>query len=284
MRRLAVLVVLLLVIAGCSNRLGYRFADTFIEWRLADYVTLSGALDDQVSASIDALHVWHAQTQLPLYRDTLIELRTLIINNDLTEADVFRYSTVIYGWWENVRIEVEPYALLYVPQLNESQRWQILKKLNDDIEERRQEIADTEFTEVLQRSQKRMEKSLSGWIGRLESSQTRYLKSWLRQREDTREQWLSYQQLWRDEFAEVLLNTHQPEQFERRLQQLILQPEQLRPAELQVLIEQGRETTLQMIYALYETLTPRQKYRLVRTLDDYISDLDSLIAAYANSP
>ena len=281
MRRLAVLMICLLGLVGCSNRLGYRFADTFIEWRLADYVTLSGQFEDEVSATIDTLHRWHAQTQLPRYRDTLAELKHLIITNELTEDDVYRYSDVIYGWWQAVRIEIEPYAVHYLPQLSDKQREQLLQKLNDDISERREEIAETDYAEVLKRSQKRMENSLSDWIGRLEPAQTRYLNRWLEQRQDLRWQWLDYQQIWLDEFTEVVTTSDQ-DAFAQRLQQLILQPEQLRPADFQVSIDQGCEATLQMIFSIYQSLTPKQRHRLVRTIDGYIGDLDSLIAHYVN--
>ncbi|CAI8160462.1 MAG: Uncharacterised protein [Pseudidiomarina mangrovi] len=281
MRRLTVILLSLLVIVGCSNRFGYRFADTLVEWRLADYVALSGQLEDDVSASIDALHLWHAQTQLPLYRQHLTELRNLISNDELTEADVLRYSDIMYSWWGNVRVALEPYALRYMPQLSVAQRQQIIETIQADIDERREEIAETEFAELLKRSQKRMENNISDWIGRLESGQMRYLRRWLDQREDVRLLWLDYQQLWLDEFS-LVLNQSDQQQFEQRMRELILTPEQMRPEALQQSLETSREATLTMIYSLYQSLTPKQKHRLVSTINGYLDDLDSLIADYAN--
>ena len=281
MRRLTVILLSLLVLVGCSNRLGYRFADTFVEWKIADYVSLSGQLESDMSASIDELHLWHAQTQLPIYRHYLAELRSLIINDDLTEADIYRYSDIMSGWWETMRVQVEPYALRYMPQLTAAQRQQIITKIQADIDERRQEINDTEYSETLKRSHKRMEKSLSGWIGRLEPGQLRYLRRWLDQRQDVRVMWLDYQQLWLDEFSLVMLQTD-AEPFQQRLSELILQPEQMRPEALQQTLDVSREATLIMIYSMYQSLTPKQKHRLVRSIDGYLGDLDSLIERYAN--
>lgn len=281
MRRLTVILLSLLVLVGCSNRLGYRFADTFIEWKIADYVSLSGQLEKDISASIDELHLWHAQTQLPIYRAHLAELRILIINDDLTEADIYRYSDVMSGWWETLRVQVEPYALRYMPQLSAEQRQQIITKIQTDIDERRKEINDTEFGEALKRSHKRMEKSLNGWIGRLEPGQLRYLRRWLEQRQDVRLMWLDYQQLWLDEFSLVMLQTG-TEPFQQRLRELILEPEQMRPEALQQNLDSSREATLIMIYSMYQSLTPKQKHRLVRSIDGYLGDLDSLIERYTN--
>lgn len=281
MRRLTVILLSLLVIVGCSNRFGYRFADTLVEWRLSDYVSLSGQLEDDVSASIDSLHQWHAQTQLPLYRQHLTELRNLISNDELTEADVQRFSDIMYSWWGNVRVAVEPYALQYIPQLSVAQRKQIIETIQADIDERREEIAETEFAELLKRSQKRMENNISDWIGRLESGQMRYLRRWLDQRDDVRLLWLDYQQLWLDEFS-LVLNQTDPQQFEQRMRELILTPEQMRSEVLQQSLETSREATLTMIYSLYQSLTPKQKHRLVNTINGYLDDLDSLIADYAN--
>jgi hypothetical protein len=282
MRRLTIILLSLLVLVGCSNRLGYRFVDTFIEWKLADYVSLSGQLATDVSAGIDELHLWHAQTQLPIYRSHLAELRGLIINDDLTEADMYRYSDIMTDWWQAVRAQVEPYALHYMPQLSMPQREQIIQKIQADIDERKEEINASDFAEVLKRSHKRMENSLNGWIGRLESGQLRYLRRWLEQRQDVRVIWLDYQQLWLDEFASVLMQDDS-ELFQQRLSGLILQPEQMRPVALQQSLDSGREATMIMIYSMYESLTPKQKHRLVRTIDGYLADLDSLIVRYANA-
>lgn len=280
MRRLTVLIISLLVLVGCSNRLGYRFADTFIEWKIADYVSLSGQLERDVSASIDELQMWHAQTQLPLYRAHLIELRTLIINDDLTEADIQRYSDIMAGWWDNVRIQVEPYALKYLPQLSAAQRQQIIDTIQADLNERREKLTETEFSEVVERSQERMEDSLNDWIGRLQPGQLRFLRRWLDQRQDVRGLWLDYQQLWLDQFTQVLNNADEAT-VQQRLSTLIVQPEQMRSAELQQSLDTSRAATMQMIYSLYQSLTPKQKHRLVRTLDGYLGDLDSLIEHYA---
>jgi hypothetical protein len=283
MQRLAVLFIAVLVLVGCSNRLGYRFADTFIEWKLADYVSLSGQLSADVSSSIDELHLWHAQTQLPIYREQLAELRQLIISDELTEADMYRYSDIMSGWWETLRTQIEPYALHYLPQLSIAQRQQIINKIQSDIDDRQKNMTATEFSEVLKRSHKNMEKSLNSWVGRLEPGQLRYLRRWLEQRQDVRLMWLDYQQLWLNEFTLVMMQDNS-EQVQQRLSALILKPEQMRPELLQQSLDSGREATMIMIYSLYQSLTPKQKHRLVRTLDGYLGDLDSLIERYASVP
>ena len=280
-QRLAVIVLTLLVIVGCSNRIGYRFADTFIAWKLADYVALSGTLEEDIGASISELHRWHAQTQLPIYRAHLAELRLLIINDDLTETDISRYSDSMASWWDTLRVRIEPYALRYLPALSEPQRRQIIDKIQSDIDEEKDEINTTEFAEVLKRRQKRMENTLSDALGRLESGQLRYLRRWIQQREDLRLTWLDYQQLWLDEFSTVLLAFEQP-QYQQRLKSLIIEPEQMRSEDLQQAIDRSREATFIMLYSIYQSLTPKQRHKLVRTLDGYLSDLDSLIEHYAN--
>ena len=46
-RLLITCITITLLLTGCTAQLGYRFADTFIEWRLEDYVELIADLIDE---------------------------------------------------------------------------------------------------------------------------------------------------------------------------------------------------------------------------------------------
>lgn len=67
-RILLPLVAIRPVATACSStRLGYDATPTWLGWRLDRYLGLGAGQREMASASIDALHRWHRQTQLPAY-------------------------------------------------------------------------------------------------------------------------------------------------------------------------------------------------------------------------
>lgn len=281
MKQLFTLILIILVLTGCSNRLGYRFADTLVEWKLDDYVDLSGDLERDVSASIDELHRWHAQTQLPAYRELLLKIRTDLTREDLTEQDLLLLSTAIYGLWENIQLQVEPYAQVYLPRLTATQRAQLVKTIQKDLNEDIEKVQEEgSYEESRKKRYKRMKDSFSEWLGTVNEAQLQYMNQWLEQRDDMRMDWISYRQSWLDNFAEVLNAPSAPD-YQQRIYALMVAPEQFRSPELQARIEANRAASIKLVHQIYQSMTAKQRRHLLDMIDGYLEDLDSLIETFS---
>ncbi|MDX1706494.1 DUF6279 family lipoprotein [Pseudidiomarina sp.] len=281
MKQLFTLILIVFVLTGCSNRLGYRFADTLVEWKLDDYVDLSGNLERDVSASIDELHRWHAQTQLPAYRDLLLKIRTDLTREDLTEQDLLLISTAIYGLWENIQLQVEPYAQVYLPRLSAAQRDQLVKTIQKDLNEDIEEIKEQgSYEDSREKRYKRMQDSFSEWLGTVTEAQLQYINQWLDQRDDMRMDWVSYRQRWLNNFAGAISEPSAAD-YPQRIYALIVQPEQLRSPELQARIEANRAASIKLVHQVYQSMTAEQRRHLLDTIDGYLEDLDSLIETFS---
>jgi hypothetical protein len=69
----------MLVLQGCSTvRLAYNQAPLVVDWYLNDYVDFSAAQKPALKSALDQVHVWHRQTQLPAYVETLQKMQRQI--------------------------------------------------------------------------------------------------------------------------------------------------------------------------------------------------------------
>lgn len=273
---LVVVVVLTLLLSACSTQLGYRFADTLVEWKLNDYVSLNSQQEQSVDQAITTLHHWHATSELPYYSAQLKQLRDKIATDTLTEADlVALYEQLLIAWQRMLR-GVEPYALEFLPQLTDQQVSELLVNLREKQREEQEESLEVDGSERVKQIRRRAEKNARTWVGQTTKVQERLINGWVVERLDTRELWLDYNSVWLDEFAQALEQRQQPEIFEPELLRLFYQPQQLRSEELVAYIEHNQQLTIALMYQMYESLTDRQRRRVLSKLDGYIEDMNEL--------
>lgn len=273
---IVVVVVITLLLSACSTQFGYRFADTLIEWKLNDYVSLNSQQEQSVDQAITTLHQWHATSELPYYAQQVQTLRDKIANDSLTEADLVTTYEQFFIAWQRMLNAVEPHAQEVLPQLSDEQVAELILNLREKQREEEEELLEDSDSERAKRLIRRAEKNARSWLGQVTKVQQRLINRWVVERLDTRELWLDYNQRWLNEFENTLQQRHQSEQFNQDLQQLFYEPQQWRSEELRTHIEHNQQLTLALFYQLSETLTERQRRRVVDKLDGYIEDMNEI--------
>jgi hypothetical protein len=266
--KLLTIIVVTLLFSGCSTQFGYRFADTYLEYQLGKYVDLDDPLAGEVSASIDALHQWHAQTQMPAYAAFLTKLIDAVENDRIDAQQLNTYADQAYGFWRVIRQQAEPYAQLYPPRLDQTQREQLVAKLRKDLAREREEDQNADPRERQRERFQRTIERAEEWLGRLEPEQLRLLHRWMAQRESNDDLWYAYQVAWLDAFEQTLQDP-QAEDFSRSIERLMTNPEQWRSEELQQSSQYSRAMTIEFFVAMYATLSVEQKRRIRNKLADY---------------
>ena len=278
-RLLITCITITLLLTGCTAQLGYRFADTFIEWQLEDYVELNNDQQQQVSALIDELHVWHAQNELPKYREELAQLRTKIAENTLVYDDIDRVENKLWDFWSTVQQRVAEHADL-LQQLSASQRKALIDAMQSKLEEQReeeQEEAQSELLEQIDRVSRREER-IKDWTGSITEQQQTIVRQWVRER-PTGGYWLNYRARWNDEFADALLS--EPMDMDA-INALIVEPRQLRSQAHKDYTEVRTAVRHKYLWKLHQSLTDQQRQRLLEKADEYLALLDDLIADFAD--
>lgn len=273
---IVVVVVITLLLSACSTQFGYRFADTLIEWKLNDYVSLNSQQEQSVDQAITTLHQWHATSELPYYAQQLQTLRDKIASNTLTETDLVATYEQFFIAWQRMLNAVEPHAQEMLPQLSDEQIAELTENLREKQREEEEELLEYSDSERSKRLIRRAEKNTRSWLGQVTKVQQRLINRWVVERLDTRDLWLDYNQRWLNEFEKALQQRQQPEQFNNYLQQLFYNPEQWRSEELRSRVEHNQQLTLVLFYQLSETLTDRQRRRIVDKLDGYIEDMNEI--------
>ncbi|WP_322405743.1 DUF6279 family lipoprotein [Idiomarina sp. PL1-037] len=276
MYRLLAVITFLILIVGCTANLGYKFADTLVEWKVKDYVDLTGEQEELLAEKVDEMHLWHAQTQLPLYRNELKNLRDKVDKQTLNKKDISDFEDKLWTFWDNVLVRTEAEASL-LATLSLKQRQQLIRRLEETQEDRYQRFQDDQEENPILRSLDRIsevEEDLEGIIGSLTKEQDKLLRSWVADSPELRGQWLSYRSNWLGEFEKALLKQTIDE---NRLSALILDPQQLRSEELQQKADENSQFRKAFLWDMYQSLTGEQRKKVIEKADEYIDLLDSLI-------
>ncbi|WP_417658300.1 DUF6279 family lipoprotein [Pseudidiomarina sp.] len=271
-----VAVTLVLLLSACSSQLGYRFADTLVEWKLDDYVELNEQQEQRVDTAITSLHYWHATSELPFYAEQLQQLRDQVADKQLDEASLIAVYEQVFVAWQRMLSGLRPYALELLPELSDAQVTQLMQKLNERQQEERDELAEYDDSELVQRTRKRAEKNARSWLGQLTPLQERLIRSWVSERLPTRALWLDYNEKWQSSFQETLMIRQDTERFAAQLDRLMFEPQQLRSEQLKAGIQTNQDATLSLILKLEQSLTDRQRRRVLAKLDGYIEDMQEL--------
>lgn len=280
-RRFIFIVLLLsVIVTGCSTQFGYRFADTYLEWQLGKYVSLSGQLETDVDAAIDELHLWHARSELPRYRDLLDDLLHDLDQGNVEAQQLFDTTDRMFALWQRIRSQVTPYAQTFIPRMSAEQRQELIDNLRERLQEEREEEAERTPEERFERSFERMQERAEEWLGRIHPEQRRMLRRWLQERERSDTLWLNYQERWLEEFEKVITEP-EADTFALKLEALFTQPEQLRSEQLQQQSQANRELAVAVILVIYQSLSPQQEQHLKNKLRDYRATLTALIDEYA---
>jgi len=273
------LLAMLTFLVGCSTQLGYRFADTIIEWQLSSIVELRPELQRDVDQVITDLHQWHAREEMPRYQQELAKIRTAIANDEVDAAFLDTSYEAVWQAWQRILEQLEPHAQSLLPRLNDAERAQLRESLEQRQQQQIEEFKERQQEDQPQRRLQRAEKNIKTWLGSVNSEQRQLLRQWLAQRVDNQQQWLLYSMQWQAQFL-LLVDYPQQQDFEQQLKLLMFSPHELRSDELQQSIETNRVLTTDLVLAIYASMDAKQKRHLLRKIDGYLDDIDGIVRYY----
>jgi len=273
------LLAMLTFLVGCSTQLGYRFADTIIEWQLSSIVELRPELQRDVDQVITDLHQWHAREEMPRYHQELAKIRTAIANDEVDAAFLDTSYEAVWQAWQRILEQLEPHAQSLLPRLNDAERAQLRESLEQRQQQQIEEFQERQQEDQPQRRLQRAEKYVKTWLGSVNSEQRQLLRQWLAQRVDNQQQWLLYSMQWQAQFL-LLVDYPQRQDFEQQLKLLMFSPQELRSDELQQSIEANRVLTTDLVLAIYASMDAKQKRHLLRKIDGYLDDIDGIVRYY----
>ncbi|WP_199611674.1 DUF6279 family lipoprotein [Flocculibacter collagenilyticus] len=273
--KLVVATSLVVMLAGCSVSFTYKYLDWLILWRVDDYITFNSQQDVLFETELDQLIQWHKSTEIPRYITFLDKLsRYLNADAGVNEEQV---SSIIHdlrdAWLRLSEAGYLPLSKLAL-SLSPQQIKALTASIEDDINEAESEIGTVE--EQQDEFYDNSIEFLSDWIGNLTTEQKALLIAWSEQKAPTRLRHLTYKKAWLAHLKYTLMRRENQPIFSKEFKRLITELDTFKTAEYLAIREQNRALWVRYIVQLSKSLTPQQKKRATKKLDELRTELKQI--------
>jgi hypothetical protein len=276
--RILVTVLLALLLSACSRiQLAYNNLDWLLPHYLRSYMPLSDNQDSLLEAGVDNFLHWHCSTQVANYAQLLREVDRRFRSDDLTWTELETFNDSVQQAWTGILQQASPALGVILLTADEAQ----IKELFEGFEERNsewlEEFKATSDEELRDDYRDRMSKELQRWFGELDERQEQRLVVWSRQFQPLGLQGLEVRQRWQSRLQEIMKNArNDPEAFQRKFAELLINPDTLRTPLYQQRLDHNRNVTIDMLYSIVQQLSDAQKYQLKRQVEAMAGDFDDL--------
>ncbi len=267
----ALLLLVFLVQSCVSLNTLYGWIDTYIKWEVDSFFDVTAEqeafMDRQLKALIDS----HKTDEMPKYISFLQEIKSRLQRKvEFADIDWFRDSLRQYN--ANIAHILADDVAEFLSGISENQVVYLREQLVEDNES---------WLEEHNSKGNRFEKTherVENWIGDLTDEQKERIaeiyKSNIRQHELRYRRRLTSQK----RFMEALEGRSNKRELKANLLAWYLKPEQYYSQEYQQTNKISMARTTEMVLMLDQTATPEQREHINRKLDDYIAQLQAILA------
>lgn len=271
-----------LALAACSViRIGYNHADTLIVTTLDEYLDLDDEQTQWARGRAAALLDWHRSTQLRGYA-AVVESARAKLAGPVTAADVLAFNGAVNARLAALGERAAPDLAQLALTLKPAQLDRASRELGSDIAKSRRKLTKVAAKEALEVRVEEYADRVDTWLGSVSREQLALLRSAVADRSADAEWWVGERELRHRELVTVLrrIQTEQPseavatEWMRAYFERLSRPPESDRRAK----IEAFRSRNAELIAAVINGATPRQRAHLSARLGNYVEDFDALAA------
>jgi hypothetical protein len=274
-RTLLAVLAISIFASGCTIKLAYNFLDWGLYWQMEDYVKFNRDQSSLVKDELSKLVDWHRSDELPKYADQLEKLSNGLENGLTVEQLDDTYNSLSIGW-QRIVIKTLPAATDIMSKLTDQQVNDFFEIL---IEEEQDDARDIERDTEEKLSEERAEylsKKISDLIGKLNDEQKTLIVQWAPRIQPTAQLSLDHTIQLRIKMQSTMVERQNKQQLEETLLVLFANPDQLWSDKYRRAIEKNQHLVMQLIFDINQTLTDKQRRKLVRKLNSFIEDLRDL--------
>ena len=278
-KRIAVVLLATLVLSGCVTRMAYGQLDWLTRWYVNSYFDLNDSQDRLAREIIGRNLAWHRATQLPQYATHVRELRAGLGAPVTAESIAQQYATTLVIWDESLR-RMSPDMALLLQSLSDVQVSEFFDQLAERNAELIEEYSGSAPEARRQKQDRSIVRAFRWFTGSLSRDQVAVVKSYTAGMHDLTEQWLGRRVVWQSALRELLVSRSAPD-FEARLAQLLLDPNQFDSMEYRQLVAANRQIAFAMVTEILSSLSPKQRKHLDDRLARLATDFEELARAPA---
>ncbi|MAG76963.1 MAG: hypothetical protein CL811_09390 [Colwelliaceae bacterium] len=263
------------LLTGCSFSFVYNHLDWWANWYLDDYVTLNKTQQKAFDEVFNELHVWHRETQLPIYAEQLKQLKADLAAG-ITEEKAKEHLGKTNEYWIVVREKAKTDLIELTHMLSEKQRKELLANLDKQNQERIENREELSREEWVKEECKEQQSQFKSWVGKLSKSQKADICEATGELQSTFNHWMDYRMAWHNSFTDALDVSLSKEEYVALFAELISEPEKLRSDEYLSLREQNNRVFVGLFAEVMNGLSQKQTNRLNNKIDDFIEDIEDL--------
>ena len=274
--RSGALVLLVLLVGGCSVKFAYNNADRLLRWQVSEYIDLDREQKAVLSARIDEFMTWHRRTQLPEYADQMY-LWSQQLTDQVTPEQIAGIFEQMLQWGERMEDRGLPIAVEIMAGLSDDQ----VAELGPRLELSNAQIAEPEFglsEEEAQKSWAReFEDAMERFTGRLDIRQRDYIQRKAAGYQPERVLWAEYRRRWQADLLS-LLDQRQSDQFAAAFSELSRAREDYYGEKSTRVSEENIALSREVAAYVLSNLSQRQSDRLQDSLTKLGDDFAELAA------
>jgi hypothetical protein len=274
-RALVAVLAISLFVSGCTIKLAYNFLDWGLYWELEDYVKFNRDQRSLVKDEITQLVDWHRSDELPKYADQLEKLADGL-KNGLTIKQLDQTYNALSDGWQRIVIETLPAAADILSDLTDQQISDFFEILIEEEEDDANEIKrDTQEQLAIEREEYVSEK-ITDLVGKLNDEQKALIAQWALKIEPIAQLSLDHAIQWRSKMQATMAERQNKQQLEETLLVLFANPDQLWSEQYRRVIEKNQHLVMTLLFDINQTLTDKQRGKIIRKLNSFVEDLRDL--------
>ncbi|NIY92264.1 DUF6279 family lipoprotein [Vibrio diazotrophicus] len=277
-RRITLLLMSVLLIAGCSTKFVYRHIDWFVLEYLDDYVTLTDQQEGLVKTQINALSLWHQTEELSNYIvqfDQLLELNPKILTMDQLQ----RHREWINTHYQNLVTQIFPSIYPLATALSDKQVNEFMQGLEKRHQKYADKYADLNESETRTKYEERIIDRMEQWLGSLTEEQKQLAVQWAKALQITTYDWIAFQNAQRNEIQSLLNQRYNQTEFNQKLHKLLYSQEEFYSPVFRAKLHYNEQTSNQYILSIVHLSTPKQIEHFRETIYEWRSLADELYSA-----
>ncbi len=261
-RKLSVLLLGAVLLAGCTATFTYKHLDWLIPWYVDGYVDLSRDQRRLLQEQLGPALQWHQQEELSRYVEILDRIES-DLGQHVSAGQVQRWVDDIVLAAERVEERMLSEALDFGAQLSDQQMDEFVESLWEQQREYEEEFLDRSDQEYVDDSYENLEDFLKRFTGRLDAGQKQVLfqAADSLQRFDTA--WLAERESWLSTLA-PLLQRH--EGWQEAVKLAYRNRKQLRPPQYTSIIDHNMMIVARAVAGTLNELSGEQRQHVFREI------------------
>ncbi len=262
------------MLSACSSRLVYNNADYLVKWWVGKYIDFNDQQQQTVDSTIDRWLSWHRQSQIPLYQAQLQTLRAQVSQQSLNREAILAHFADSNQHIDTLREYVAPDVAKIGMTLDLDQLSQLFATIKHERAERQDEYQQR--SQAASSRVDRITERMAEYIGAVTPQQVEIIRRYEAQFNYTYPMWQAYGDASNQRARSILLSASFNPNAVQQMQQFVIDQSSLQSPELQQASQANKDLYIDMLWAIFSTLSSSQRAELVDKIDEYLSLLEAI--------